>query len=232
MVVQTRESAHTKLCSATDVGEWTTVYKHTDWQSFIRTKFGVLADYWIAGRSETSFSPFIETKKSLEQSTYKQTATYLRSLLLDPERFAWRYIGSTNIQVIPLQETVTELRKHITVALPIEISYENQELIDSLLGDKGKIVLEKVVNLARDLTQGENWPLTKIEVHYVRDLEVEDWEYALVAFCFNSDLDTADKYLHDFYNRLDILTNGLSDEERDILERMLYFDVRATLSEA
>lgn len=232
MVVQIRESAHTKPYSLADAQKWWTIQKRSDWQSFIRTKFDVLVDSWIVDRTERGFSLFIEAKKSPEQTAYKQMAAYLRSLLSDQEKFVWRYIGSTDVQIIPLKETVTELRKRATVTPPVEILYENQELIDSLLGNQGKLVLEKVINLIQDLTRRENWPLTKIVVHHVKDLEVEDWEYALVVFYFNSDLDTADKYLRDFYKRVDILTEAFSDEEQDILEGMLYFDVGTTVSEA
>ena len=117
-----------------------------------------------------------------------------------------------------------------TVAAPIvEIVYRKRKYVEALLGDKGKRLLQKVIVLVEDTSLKQHWPLSHIEVTLVRDSEVQDWQYVLLLLFFNSDFDTADRCLHDFYGKLDLLAGRLDDKEQDILRRMLFFDVATTI---
>ena len=118
----------------------------------------------------------------------------------------------------------------ISVVTPrTEVIYRNQLAVERFLGDKGKRVLERVLSLADNVSQEQNWPLSYIEIKTVKDSEVKDWQYILVIFNFACDFMTADGYLHDFCRKLDSLTNLLDEEEEDILRRMLFFDAGTTI---
>jgi len=221
MAVKTRESMPTKLYTLYDMDENERVYTYRQWQSLIGTKSDFVYSYIIAGAA-----------KSRPNLSYEQKATSSRKLLLDRERTLWKPIIIRYVETIPVQEIVEEVDESAVAAPPIEIVYENQKLVEALLGNEGKVVLEKVISLIEDSVRRDNWPLTKVVVHYVKDFEVDDWQYALVVLLFNSDLDNAEGYLRDFYNKLDILTERFSDQEQGILERLLYFDVGTNISEA
>lgn len=109
----------------------------------------------------------------------------------------------------------------------IKVSYVNHDAVDALLGSQGKHVLEKVVNLVRNITQEEKWPLHKVGISLVKDPEITDWEYVLVLLCFDCDFKAADEYLHDFYKKLDVFVEKLDGEGQEIIQRMIYFDVQS-----
>jgi hypothetical protein len=118
----------------------------------------------------------------------------------------------------------------IPTTMPIDIEYYDREYIDSFLGNSGQLVLKQILALICDIFYKKHWPLTKIDVHHVKDIEVEDWEYILIVFTFHVSFEKADEYLHSFYNSLDDLASGFNETEKGILQRMIYFDIQTTLS--
>jgi len=110
-----------------------------------------------------------------------------------------------------------------------QVLFQNRASIETLLGDKGKRLLEELIASIKDMSWKQDWPLVRLEVSHIKDVEVGDWQYILITLVFDSDFDSADKYLHDFYKVLDLLTDTLDQEEQDIFRRMLFFDVGTTL---
>jgi len=101
--------------------------------------------------------------------------------------------------------------------------------VDALLGNKGRRLLTDVIDLAEDASLKQNWPLNHMEVIYVEDAEVENWQYVLILLVFDCDFKGADECLHNFYEELDSLANALDSEKQDILQRKLFFDVATTI---
>lgn len=118
----------------------------------------------------------------------------------------------------------------VKVAKPVKVFHPNEELVLALLGSKGKYVLGQVIRLTKDLALELDWQLDRIEIRYVRDPEVEDWEYILVLFVFSCDFDTAESHLHDIYKQIDMLTDKLGDKEQEVLRRMIFFDIETKAS--
>ncbi len=108
----------------------------------------------------------------------------------------------------------------------VEISYYNKGKIDDLLGSKGCQALYKVISLIKRSAVELAWPLVRVEVRQTRDFEVRDWRYVLLALVFACSFETADRHLHEFYNRLDALIDELSDEEQMLLRRAIFFDIK------
>ena len=112
----------------------------------------------------------------------------------------------------------------------VNVSYDNKDSVYTLLGTKGEIVLNKVINLIQKEVEEENWPLTKIEVRHIKDFEVNKWEYVIMILHFNATFEIADGYLCSLYKKIDTLANLLDEEEQGILQRTIYFDVGASIS--
>jgi hypothetical protein len=116
-----------------------------------------------------------------------------------------------------------------TSLVSIQIEYHNSKLIDSLLGELGKMVLGKLTTLIQDIRKKEFWPLIKIDIYHINDFEIENWQYILIILKFDSSLEKADEYLHIFYNKLDTFIAALSEEEQNILQRIIYFDIQTAV---
>jgi len=110
-----------------------------------------------------------------------------------------------------------------------KVVYKKQKAIEALLSDRGKHVLQRVLDLMEDTSWEQKWPLTHVEVTPIEDAEVESWQYILIVFVFDCDFQVADEYLHNFYHELDSLTDALNSEGQDILQRKLFFDVATTV---
>lgn len=119
-----------------------------------------------------------------------------------------------------------EMLRDVVKAKPsVDISYVGEQQVRNLLGTRGERVLRQVLDIIKTSAESLGWPLVKVEVRHTRDPEVKDWEYVLLVLVFNCSFDTADKHLHEFYDYLDNLTRRLNDEEREILWRLLFFDI-------
>jgi hypothetical protein len=163
----------------------------------------------------------IEIGKYFEQEPYKRNV-------------AWYYWNIAPIhksspafftERIAIDRRLEELDK---TGIDIHISYINQDAIEALLGEVGKEVLKKTLGLIKNTASKFKWPLHKIELQYTSDIEVENWNYVLLVLSFESDFDTADEYLNLLDGELDRLATTMTDEEQDILQRLLYFDVETT----
>ncbi len=118
----------------------------------------------------------------------------------------------------------------ISITTPrTKVVYKKQKAIEALLGDRGKHVLRRVIDLMEDTSREQNWPLTHVEVTPIEDAEVESWQYILIVLVFDCAFEVADEYLHNFYHELDSLTDAVNSEEQDILQRKLFFDVATTV---
>lgn len=111
----------------------------------------------------------------------------------------------------------------------IRVVHKKRASVDALLGNKGRRLLADVIDLAEDASLKQNWPLNHMEVIYVEDAEVENWQYVLIILVFDCDFKGSDEYLHNFYEELDSLANALDSEKQDILQRKLFFDVATTI---
>lgn len=110
------------------------------------------------------------------------------------------------------------------------VKYNDIANIKSLLGIIGQHVLGKVTQLIIEISKQNKWPLTKIEVNWIQDYEVKDWQYVCIVLFFDTDFDKADEYLNYLYPQIDNLATSLTYQEQLILQKKLFFDVRANLS--
>lgn len=227
MVVDTRKSVRERLYKPKTVGaEYLKAGFHGHYKtaSYLPIKTKAMADFIIADTTKGSFI-IIEIKINVRQESARQISAYLRmpaaarGLYILPVR---REMEQGRIIVHEDLETLPEL---IQVARTIDVTYLNKELVENLLGIQGKRLLEKMINVIRTSMTELDWPLAGVEIRHVRDVEVEDWEYILLLLVFNCDFNTADKNLHELYNRIDTLTRELHNEEREILQRMIFFDI-------
>jgi|GEM_PF-1550568 hypothetical protein len=182
------------------------------------------ADFIVADMPKGSFT-VLEMKTGTGQLGARQISAYLRM----PAAAGGLYIFPLEREVkrdrILVHEDIETLPELVKIVRPIEISYLNQELVETLLGSQGKYVLEQVLRVVKDLALKMDWPLDRVEIRYIRDPEVEDWEYILLLLVFNCDFDTADRHLNELYNEIDVLTGKLSHEEQEALRRMIFFDI-------
>ena len=210
MTVDIRESVASELFQLAYAGKRHRISQSPNWKTFIGNKPDITAPLFI--EFKTRRGPFFyETKRYSDQEIYEQIQSYWRMYLLTQE--------------MPILQTNAP-----TIVLPriVNVRYNNRDLINNLLGSQGKGVLRKILNLIDEIVNEENWPISRIGINHVTDLEVKDWQYILFVLFFNSDFDTADKYLHDFYKKLDDLIDTFNADERDIFLRNFYFDVEPT----
>jgi hypothetical protein len=111
----------------------------------------------------------------------------------------------------------------------INVVYNDQERVSSLLGFQGQLVLEKIVELICDVKENENWPLSGIEINQTADVEGKDWQYVIINLVFDTEFVSAEKYLHRLYDKLDDLSSNFTEQDQDVLQRMIYLDVKTTL---
>lgn len=232
MVVDIRKFHHKKFYEPQTVGaEYVKAgfRGHWDVASRMSIRFKTKADFRIAGVTEGSFL-VLEMKRGTGQLGARQISAYLRM----PVEKGGLYILPVEREVaqgrIHVHEDIEVLPKLYKIAKPIEITYLNQELVEGLLGNNGKYVLGQVLKVVKDIALETDWPLNRIEISYVRDPEVKDWEYILLLLVFTCDFDTADRYLHELYNEIDMLTSRLSAEEQEILQRVIFFDIETRAS--
>jgi hypothetical protein len=111
----------------------------------------------------------------------------------------------------------------------ISIIYVDQELVKSFLGFSGQVVLNKIIDLLYKVKKSENWPLIGLEINHTTDIEDKGWQYILVNLIFNTDFESANKYLHQLYGNLDELSSTFTEQDQAILQRMIYLDVKTAL---
>ncbi len=163
---------------------------------------------------------FTEIEKHFEREFYKQNITW----------YFWNTASIRKRLPVFLTEQavfdkIKDLEKLDKISTNIHISYIGQDAIEALLGAEGKKVLGKTLVLIGNTARRLKWPIRRLEIQYVSDIEVKDWNYVLLVLFFDSDLDAADKYLHLLYGELDSLATTLTSKEQDILQRLIYFDV-------
>ncbi|MCX6024476.1 MAG: hypothetical protein NTZ05_22645 [Chloroflexi bacterium] len=95
-----------------------------------------------------------------------------------------------------------------------------------VLGTRGTHLLDQALYIIEATAEERSWPLAKIEIRCAGDLEIAGWDYVQVMLFFNADFTVADNALHALYQALDQWGQELSDEERDLFSRTVYFDVQ------
>lgn len=192
--------------------------------------YGDKADFVIRGTSNKSSFKVVEMKKVAGRMGARQLSQYLRMPFITGDYHVLRTKTDIHYYEIFMRSGIQTLAELVRVARRIEISYPNQPLLETSLGTEEKRVLGQVLSVVSGLVQERDWPLNTIEVRYVRDPEVEDWEYVLLLLVFTCDFDSANTYLHELYDEIDVLTDKLRGEERRILQRMVFFDVETRAS--
>jgi hypothetical protein len=110
------------------------------------------------------------------------------------------------------------------------VEYRDPKVIESLLSSVGLSVLGKLIQLIQHTSKQENWPLSKIEIEYIKHYEIENWQYVKLLLFFETDFEKADEYLHSLYPIIDDFALKLTNPEQLILQKSIFFDVRANLS--
>ncbi|MFC1871738.1 hypothetical protein ACFLYF_05010 [Chloroflexota bacterium] len=226
MTTQAREPNITKSQRLSNSEDWGEI--HDDWYGLACLRFKSDLDF-ISFRSKgksTAILYFPATKRDLIQSQRQTFFDLWKSsrtdedIVLQAEKY-YGYLYSTHkaSKVFP---------EPITVTKSVKASYIDKEAIDHLLNHIGRQVLSRIISLIEKVSRENAWPLDKIEIRYVKDHDVKDWEYILIRLFIDSDFNTADGYLHDLYKKLDILHKELNTEEKDSFQRLFYYDVTAT----
>jgi hypothetical protein len=232
MVVDTRKRDYTMFHAPQTLGaEYLKVGFHGHFKTarYLPVMAKAMADFINADIAKGSFI-ILEMKRGTRQLGARQISAYW-----------WMPATAGELYILPLERGVEQGRIHvhedietlpelIKVARPIEITYLNQELVEGLLGNNGKYVLGQVLKVVKDIALETDWPLDRVEIRYVRDPEVEDWEYVLLLLVFACDFETADRHLNELYNEIGVLTGKLSDEEQEALRRMIFFDIETKAS--
>lgn len=97
------------------------------------------------------------------------------------------------------------------------------EVAHRLLGKTGLPLLERTLDLARNLAAERQWPLKSIKVTHYEDPEIV-WEYLLLVLVFDSGPAKAEKLWDEFLNATEIIERGLDEEELDQFIRLIDFE--------
>ena len=98
-----------------------------------------------------------------------------------------------------------------------------QEVADRLLGEAGRPLLERTLDLAHSLAAERKWPLKSIKVTHYEDPEIA-WEYLLLVLVFDSSPVKAERLWDEFLNATEIIERGLNEQELDQFIRFLDFE--------
>lgn len=178
--------------------------------------------------SKLTIIPFRRSISLLEAGKYLETEHSKPRVAV----FGWNAMFHKSLSVSLTELVKVSEIKELEVieqhAGDISISYINQDATEKLLGEKGKRVLSEALVVITSTAKKFKWPLSNIEITFASDVEVENWDYILLTLSFDTDFDTADRCLHLLYTELDKYTLSLTQDEREILQRLVYFDVKTT----
>ena len=207
MTTQTLKPVTTRLHTLSIGTGWSNIQE--DWRNSVREKF--VRDFVVALDKDTVNTLYLLKWESFlaREDIYRQISRCYEDFPVVRE-YGWG-LGITLVE--------PEL---------VEISYVDKPSAERLLNHTGRKVLERIISIINELNRQNGWNLNKIEVCYVRDPDVRDWEYILIRLLFPSDFDTADAYLHGLYKELDKLSIELNTEERDRFQKLFYYDVVAS----
>ena len=83
---------------------------------------------------------------------------------------------------------------------------------DRLLGHEGRPLLDKAINLAKDVAAKRKWPLKQIKVQRYQDLEYPDWENLEVVLVFDCPGPRARKLWLRYLREVDQLQHSMDHE--------------------
>ena len=98
-----------------------------------------------------------------------------------------------------------------------------QEVADRLLGKSGRPLLERTLELARNLAIERNWPLKSVKVTHYEDPEVV-WEYLLLVLVFDCGPEKAMRLWDEFLNATEIIERELNEQEYNLFIRMIDYE--------
>lgn len=107
----------------------------------------------------------------------------------------------------------------------LKVEYTDQYEIEKLLGEAGKSVLDKIIAEIKKAKTANDWPLLKVEIGRIEDLERKGWKYVLILLHFECNYTTADAFLKQLYIYLDLLE--LNVDEAAIFQSKIHFDVES-----
>ena len=112
-----------------------------------------------------------------------------------------------------------------TTQIPV-VWETTEEVADRLLG-KSRPLLERTLDLARNLAAERKWPLRRIKVTHYEDPEVV-WEYLLLVLVFDCGPEKAmrlwDEYLNAIEEAIEDMYQGLNASERAIFANMIDYE--------
>jgi hypothetical protein len=193
---------------------------------------GMVRYFWAQKRNKTPRYPdsFFESIKSQRNIRGAKNPSMIR--------YTWKPVFREDVK--KLTTSFTKQRSTISTSFtmshnsnikPIyKLVYENEDLISNFLGISGISLLQKILLLVNYQTKSNNWPLTEVAISYTCDPEIINWNYILVLLTFNTDFEHADKYLHDFYKILDISAEKLTEDDKNLLQGKIFFDIKIALS--
>jgi len=208
MTIALNNRAPNKLTEATKATNWTITSKSPDLIYF--HKCNRITVYECKGSSSHHW-----IKANIELDTLRQLQGYMR--IYSPT-------STLTLSSIALPD--------VSISRIANIRYKNRDNIYSLLGDEGRIVLDRIIKLIHNIKQELNWPLKEVDIQCVQDAEIETWQYVLVVFIFICELDIAYNYLNAFYSKLDEFQESLTEVQETKLRELISFDVQMSLSGA
>lgn len=141
-----------------------------------------------------------------------------------------KIVNENKRYLLNLYTTQDDINSNSSIKPSLKLTYNDRVSIYSYLGVVGMDLLDKILVLVNYQRKDFNWPLSEVTIFRTHDPEINNREYVLVLFVFNSDFETADKYLHDFYRILDIAVKKLTEEENNILQGKIFFDIKTAIS--
>ena len=123
------------------------------------------ADFIIAGLEKGSFQ-VVEMKKGTGIADARRLSSYLQTPIMVGDYYILLSEMDVHASKGFICIGVETLPQLIEVARPIEISYPNRALVETLLGSQEKHVLEQVLSVVKDLALKMDWPLNKVEIRY------------------------------------------------------------------
>jgi len=199
-----------------------------DWQAPIRVRVKAYIDNIVLKRKDRAIDTLLFLKMKRYPVQSERQAFWFQWKTSQSHESTLQQIQRYYAYFYPTLETIKTPIRQVTGTKPISISYDNKEAVERLLNHTGSQVLNEIISVISKSSRENDWPLDKIVIRYVKDSEVKNWEYILILIYFASDFDTADGYLHDLYKELDILSEQLSEEQKDKFLKLFYYDVATT----
>ena len=98
-----------------------------------------------------------------------------------------------------------------------------QSVVNRLLGETGRPLLDQLLAETQTVAAKRKWPLQKIKVEHYQDPEV-DWEYLVLTLDFDCPRPEAKKLWVNYLEVVGAMDDGLEGTAKDIFTKMIYYD--------